>query len=190
MVETLVVKAPAKINLGLEVIGKRADGYHDIVTIFQEIALADELELTLNEEGITFSVDDPSLPTDAENLAYRAASLFFENYSKKCGVEIKLIKKIPHQAGLGGGSSDAAAVLKGLNQLCNKPYSADDLAQIALKLGSDVPFFLRGGTAYATGRGEILEFFSLSDWRAGVVLLKPRSEERRVGKECRSRWSP
>jgi 4-diphosphocytidyl-2-C-methyl-D-erythritol kinase len=150
--------APAKINLYLEVLGRREDGFHALETIFQTLALADfiDLEVDPGGAGIDLTCSDPSIPADASNLVWRAAAAVVARRPELGGIRLHLDKQIPHGAGLGGGSSDAATVLTVLNQHLTPPLSADTLAEIALQLGSDVPFFLLGGTAHATGRGEIL----------------------------------
>jgi 4-diphosphocytidyl-2-C-methyl-D-erythritol kinase len=151
------ILAPAKINLHLEVLGLRADGFHALETVFQTLALADELDVSIVPgSGIRLACSTPSLPSDARNLAWRAAAAV-QVRRPNCGrIELVLTKRIPHGAGLGGGSSDAASVLLALNRQLLDPLTDPELAEIALELGSDVPFFLLGGTAHATGRGEIL----------------------------------
>ena len=168
----LRIAAPAKLNLHLEVLGRRADGFHALESIFQTIALHDDVELRLHPApGITLSCDDASLPADGGNLAWRAAAAFLAR-APATGVAIALAKRIPHGAGLGGGSSDAAAVLRGLARLLPGFWSAAELATLAAALGSDVPFFLVGGTAHGTGRGEILS--ALPDLPAQpVTVLMP-----------------
>jgi 4-diphosphocytidyl-2-C-methyl-D-erythritol kinase len=151
------ISAPAKINLFLEVLGRRADGFHALESVFQTLALADELTITCSPgAGITLTCSDPTIPADASNLVWRAAAALQARRPSLGRVQIDLLKRIPHGAGLGGGSSDAASTLLALNHLCTDPVPAAELAAIALELGSDVPFFLLGGTAYATGRGEEL----------------------------------
>lgn len=162
--------APAKINLFLQVHGKREDGYHQVSTVYQEVSLYDELELTPANHGIQISCDAPGLPGGPENLAYRAAELLLP--IAPGGVCIRLKKVIPWQAGLGGGSSDAAAVLRGLNKLWGLRLSLAELAELASKLGSDVPFFLLGGTALGTGRGELIEPLARIR-RLDLMLVKP-----------------
>jgi len=174
-VKAITLSACAKINLVLEVLGRRADGYHDISTIFQEISLADTVSLSLVNQGIALEVNnDPDLPADERNLAFKAAAIFLQHYPQQLGVNIKLVKRIPHGAGLGGGSSDAAAVLRGLNQLCGQPFTSERLAELACSLGSDVPFFIRGGTALGSSRGEVLTQLPVKGWRAGLVIVKPQ----------------
>ncbi len=152
------ITAPAKINLHLDVLGPRADGFHALETVFQTLALADDLEVVLVPGGseITLSCSDLSIPADATNLAWKAAAAVLAARPGCGGVTVRLDKRIPHGAGLGGGSSDAASVLLALSQQLAEPLSAAELSAIALQLGSDVPFFLCGGTAHATGRGEEL----------------------------------
>ncbi len=166
------VSAPAKVNLHLEILGRRGDGFHALETVFQTLELADEVTVELSSgAGITLSCDDPTLPTDAGNLAWRAAAAF----ARRCPVvgrcHVHLRKRVPAGAGLGGGSSDAAAVLRVLAGLVPAPPAAE-LCAIAAELGSDVPFFLTGGTAHALGRGEIVT--ALPDLpRLPLTVLKP-----------------
>ena len=168
----LILKAHAKINLGLEVLGKRPDGYHEVAMIMQSVSLHDTLILSLQESDITLMCDRPELPCDHSNLAYRAAELLRREVGVARGVKIELNKRIPLAAGLAGGSTDAAAVLKGLNRLWGLALSPVELEQLAARLGSDVPFCLWGGTSLATGRGEILT--PLPDFAGhGVVLANP-----------------
>ena len=156
--ETLVISAPAKVNLCLEIIRKRQDGYHEISTIFQKIGLFDKITIKKTAvPGIRLTVDNPVVPSDRTNLVYRAAKLILSLCGAKCGADIKLCKRIPAGAGLGGGSSDAAATLDGLNRLFDLGLSLQNLQELALSLGADVPFFLAPWeTACATGIGEIL----------------------------------
>jgi 4-diphosphocytidyl-2-C-methyl-D-erythritol kinase len=165
------MKAYAKINLGLRIIAKRADGYHDIETILHRIDVYDELSF-INGQTISFESDAPDLPSGEDNLCIRAARLLASHRGVKAGAHISLRKKIPAGAGLGGGSSDAAATLLGLNKLWGLDMKAGELLPLAAQLGSDVPYFLRDGTAYATGKGEILEYFPLQlpYW---IVVLYP-----------------
>ena len=168
----LTLKAYAKINLALEVLGKRPDGYHEVAMIMQSVSLHDTLILSLQESDITLICDRPELPCDHSNLAYRAAELLRREFGVTQGVQIELTKRIPLAAGLAGGSTDAAAVLKGLNRLWGLALSPVELEQLAARLGSDVPFCLWGGTSLATGRGEMLT--PLPDFTGhGVVLANP-----------------
>ncbi|MEO7165551.1 MAG: 4-(cytidine 5'-diphospho)-2-C-methyl-D-erythritol kinase [Spartobacteria bacterium] len=166
--------APAKINLSFRILRRRADGFHEIDTLMAPISLGDELTIEPNESeaGIVFSSDDPSLPAGEENLVVRAARRFFAEIKAEPRVRIALRKKIPHGAGLGGGSSDAASTLLGLNELHNAPIAADRLAILAAEIGSDVPFFLVRGAARCRGRGEIVEPVGALPELA-LLLLKP-----------------
>lgn len=151
----LRIEAHAKINLTLEVLARRKDGFHQIRTVLQELELCDILHLEeIPGRGIELACSDPGLPVDEGNLVYRAASLLQERYAPRKGARITLIKRIPVAAGLGGGSSDAAAIIKGLNRLWNLSLNVDTLLKLGAKLGSDVPFFIYGGTCLAEGRGE------------------------------------
>ncbi|MFM2090974.1 MAG: 4-diphosphocytidyl-2-C-methyl-D-erythritol kinase [Planctomycetota bacterium] len=168
----LVLPAPAKINLVLEILGRREDGFHALETLFQTLELADEVALeTASGSGIDLAVEGADLSAGPDNLAWRAAAAYLER--RPVGrVRIRLVKRVPHGAGMGGGSSDAAAVLRGLARLDPAPPAPGELAAIALALGSDVPFFLVGGTAHALGRGELLT--PLADAPAqAVTVLKP-----------------
>lgn len=163
----LHARAPAKINLGLEILGRRADGFHEVRTILQTVALADDLTFA---DAADLSLDcAPSLGPTERNLVLRAARLLQARTGVSRGATISLRKSIPVAAGLGGGSSDAAATLRGLSRLWGLDLSDDDLADLAGALGSDVPFFLRGGAQLATGRGEHLE--PLPSARLWVVLV-------------------
>jgi len=150
------VEAQAKVNLALELLGKRDDGYHEIATLLQGVNLADRILLEERDDGITISSSDPSLPEGPENLAWRAARLVQEARQVSRGVHIMIEKRIPVAAGLGGGSTDAAAVLLGLQRLWGLDGNPEELRAWAMSLGMDVPFFLRGGRVLAEGRGERL----------------------------------
>ncbi|WP_417914915.1 4-(cytidine 5'-diphospho)-2-C-methyl-D-erythritol kinase [Candidatus Electronema sp. JM] len=157
---TLTFRAPAKINLYLKILGRRPDGYHELDTLMQKIALYDELELSLPDTpGIQLICQHADLPEDEGNIVFRAARLFLEQTGKAdFGVRIVLRKRIPLAAGLGGGSSDAAAVLRGLNQLTGAGCTTEELAVMGLRLGADVPFFVQEHpAAWAGGIGERLE---------------------------------
>ncbi len=154
--------APAKVNLTLEVLGRRADGYHELRSLVQCISLADELTLRAVQDGITVSVRGRWAPEGRQNLCYSAATIFIEQVGSPGGVVIQLTKHIPAGRGLGGGSSDAAATLLGLSQLTEAPLSQQQLHQMAAKVGSDVPLFLYGGAAVISGRGEQVQ--SISGW--------------------------
>jgi 4-diphosphocytidyl-2-C-methyl-D-erythritol kinase len=166
--------APAKINLSFEIKGRRADGFHEIETLMTPISLADRLtiETSANEGAVDFSCDDPSLPTGEDNLVVRAVELFREATKTGTGIKIVLEKKIPHGAGLGGGSSDAASTLLGLNELFGTGLSDGDLISLAAQLGSDVPFFMARSAAICRGRGELVSPTSLAG-RFHLLLVKP-----------------
>ncbi|MBP2002698.1 4-diphosphocytidyl-2-C-methyl-D-erythritol kinase [Paenibacillus shirakamiensis] len=150
-------KAPAKINLMLDVLHKRPDGYHEVEMIMTMVDLADRLEMEeLPRDTIIISSQAGYIPLDEKNLAFQAARLIKDRYNVRSGVYIHLDKKIPVAAGLAGGSSDAAATLRGLNRLWNLGISPEELQLLGAELGSDVPFCVTGGTALATGRGEKL----------------------------------
>ena len=167
-----VEKAYAKVNLTLAVGEKRPDGYHEVVSVMQRVSLHDTLTAEQTREGITLTCSDPALPSGEENLAHRAASLFFRETGIAGGAALTLEKRIPSQAGLGGGSSDAASVLLALRKLYAPALPDGALETMAAALGSDVPFFIRGGTQLATGRGEVLSPLPpLTDgW---FVIVKP-----------------
>ncbi|MFS8890928.1 4-(cytidine 5'-diphospho)-2-C-methyl-D-erythritol kinase [Synechococcus sp. R55.2] len=165
--------ARAKINLYLEILGSRPDGYSEVAMVLQSIHLADRLQLKCRPHGIHLTCDRPEVPTDARNLAYQAAELLQKECHSSAGVEIHIEKHIPVAAGLAGGSADAAAVLVGLNQLWGLGLTVGELQSLAASLGSDIPFCIQGGTQLATGRGEVLE--PLADWEGIPVLLaKPK----------------
>jgi 4-diphosphocytidyl-2-C-methyl-D-erythritol kinase len=154
----LRVRCPAKINLGLWILGRRPDGYHEIDTILQTITLEDEIRLEPAREGFTLATRGIPIPGDAPNLLTRVWDLLVERTKGRLprGIKATLTKRIPVGAGLGGGSSDAAGFLLGADRLLGLGLSSDELQALAARLGSDVPFFLRGGTARATGRGEVV----------------------------------
>ena len=169
----ILVKAPAKINLSLDVLSKRPDGYHEVEMIMTTIDLADRLELSLLEKDrIQIVSHNRFVPDDQRNLAYQAAVLLKERFSVKEGVVIRMEKTIPVAAGLAGGSSDAAATLRGLNKLWNLNLTMDELAQLGAEIGSDVSFCVYGGTALAKGRGEIITHLPPPP-TCWVVLAKP-----------------
>ncbi len=166
------VLAPAKINLSLKVLGKRNDGFHEIETLISPISLYDKIDIEKQSRWIDFSCDDPTLSSGDDNLVVRTAKLFLERAKIKSGVSIKLQKKIPHGAGLGGGSSDAAATLRGLNELFQTKLSYQELATLGSAIGSDVPFFLFESAALCQGRGEIVAPTKLKE-KLSILLLKP-----------------
>ena len=168
----ILERACAKLNLGLAVRGRRAGGYHELQTLLATTDFCDEVLLVPRDEGVGLRVGGPvEAPAGGENLAWRAAELYLEAVGVDGGVEVRLVKQIPAGAGLGGGSADAAAVLRGLARLYP---AAVDLAELALRLGADVPFLLRGGLAEARGVGEELTF--LEPLEAHFVLVKPPFE--------------
>ncbi len=168
MTRTARVRAYAKLNLGLRVLYKRPDGYHELRTVFQTISLADQIDISFTPARVS-SIEVHGMPTITGNLVERAALLVAEATGIEGKIVFHLRKKIPMGAGLGGGSSDAAAVLLALPVLAGRPLAADDLEAIAAKLGSDVPFFLHGGTALGLGRGE--ELYPLPDQAGARGLL-------------------
>jgi len=151
----LLLKSSAKINLTLEIISRRADGYHDLVSLMSPIGVYDHLCLA-PADGLAVDCTHPDVPEDHTNLAYRAARLFFDKLGQRGGVHITLTKNIPVGAGLGGGSGNAAAVLVGLNRLFGAPLTREALMTAGVTLGADVPFFILGKPAVATGVGERL----------------------------------
>lgn len=171
---TVIEKAPAKINLSLDVLRKRkTDEYHDVEMIMTTIDLADRLELSsLEEDKIVISLESRYVPNDERNLAYKAAKIFKSTYGIKKGVHIEIDKSIPVSAGLGGGSTDAAAVIRGLNRLWDMRLTLHELGSIAAQCGSDTTFSLHGNTALAKGFGEVIEKVP-SPPPCWVVLAKP-----------------
>jgi len=165
------VIAPAKINLTLRVLGKRADGFHEIETLIVPIGIRDRLSVEEADQW-SFSCDDPTVPGDDRNLVVRAARLFFAETAVKDAIRVRLMKAIPHGAGLGGGSSDAAATLRMLDQFYGTGLSSESLMQMAAQLGSDVPVFVDGRPAWCRGRGEIVEAADFSQ-SLPILLLKP-----------------
>ncbi len=151
------ILSPAKINLFLHISGKRPDGYHELLTLMCCVTLYDILSINTGYKNISVSCTDPEIPTDEKNHAYRAADLFFKKLDKKEGVRINIDKKIPTGAGLGGGSSNAAAVLSGLNNFFGSPFPLSEIMKMGLEIGADVPFFLFKKPALATGIGDKLE---------------------------------
>ena len=154
--ETLKLLSPAKVNFILNVKGRRPDGYHELEMLMAKISIYDEITLTLKSEGVSLSCDSSLVPLGSENIACRAAAALIDAKGLDVGVHIRLNKKIPMGGGLGGGSSNAAAVLHGLNELTGNSASLDELMEIGLNLGADVPFFLFEGAALAEGIGERL----------------------------------
>lgn len=154
--EKVTVKCPAKINLSLDVVGKREDGYHLLKMIMQTVSLYDEVTIDRVEEGISVYCDNINVPCDESNSAIKAAKLMFDRYSLKGGINIFIDKNIPIAAGLAGGSADAAGVIKGIDKLFALKLSEEEMKEIALKIGADVPYCIVGGTMLAEGIGEVL----------------------------------
>jgi 4-diphosphocytidyl-2-C-methyl-D-erythritol kinase len=166
------VHAFAKINLALHVLGARRDGYHELRTTFQTLVLHDTLTFSASRGPFEIVCDDPACPVDRSNLVWRAAERLWRMAGRRGapgGVRVRLVKRIPLQAGLGGGSSDAAAALRALAKLWRVKLRRDRLRRIAIQLGSDVPFFLEGGTVLGLNRGDVLR--PLADWPASWVVL-------------------
>ena len=168
----VTVKANAKINLTLDILGKRSDGYHEGEMVMQSVGLFDTIRLARQQTGISLRMDVQGLLADETNLAWQAAQLYLDEYKIQEGVSIEIEKRIPIAAGLAGGSSDAAGVLIGMNRLFGMELTAKELCALGEQIGSDVPFCIEGGTMLATGRGEFLR--RLSDLPPlFVVLAKP-----------------
>lgn len=171
----IVRSSPAKVNLFLRVLRKRGDGYHDILSLMQRIDLCDEMSFSLRDEGIVVKCPGSSIPEDRRNLVYRAAEAVLALTGGKTGVEITIHKKIPVAAGLGGGSSNAATTLVTLNEMVGTNRSTEELMRMGAKLGADVPFFVFGRTALASGIGEHLEAVDGIP-RMWLVLVNPGFE--------------
>lgn len=169
----LTIKNYAKINLVLDVLGKRDDGYHEVSMVMQSINLYDVVKLTIKDKGINLSCNNPDVPLDESNLAYKAVLLYREKTGFPSGLEIHIDKEIPVAAGLAGGSGNGAAVLLGLNSLNSNPITLKELMDLGAALGSDVPFCIYGQTALATGRGEKLEALPNCP-ELWMVLVKPQ----------------
>ena len=169
MQQTVTLQAFAKVNLSLEVVGKRADGYHELRSVAQCISLADTIALRQTSRAVVLHTTGYEVPAGAENLAWQAATAFMAAAGEPSGVEISLVKRIPPGRGLGGGSSDAAAMLTGLAALAAQRLPAEALPGLAAELGSDVPLFLSGGSLRMAGRGEILQ--SLPGWASPPIMV-------------------
>lgn len=168
----MLIKAYAKINISLDVVGKREDGYHLLKMIMQTIDLYDYINIKKYDNGIKLACNKAYVPTDERNLAYKAADLFINTYDIDGGVEIYLKKNIPVAAGLAGGSTDAAAVLKAMRNLYKPEISDDELMKLGLKIGADVPYCIVGGTALCEGIGE--KITKLSTFRDHIlIVVKP-----------------
>ena len=166
------VKGYAKVNLTLDVLSKRPDGYHDISTIMRTVDIFDIVEISLTDQGIELSTSLDFLPTDEKNIAYRAAQAIFSETGIQKGAKIHITKNIPCGAGMGGGSADGAAVLVLLNELLGYPVSKERLLEIGAKIGADVPFCIKCGTCLAEGIGEVLTKISAKG-SIPVVVVKP-----------------
>ena len=168
----MLFKAPAKINLFLRVMDKRADNYHNIASLMQKITLCDELSFSLRPQGIILNCPDSDLPNTVDNLVFRAVRAIFDYVNYTSGIEIKLFKKIPQAAGLGGGSSDAATTLMAINEICELNLHKNQLMELGAKLGADVPFFIFSNAALAYGIGD-----KLTDMpnlpKLNLVLINP-----------------
>jgi len=172
--QAMQVFAPAKINLSLRLLSRRSDGFHEIETLIAPISLCDEIKIdkTNSAKEIEFHCDDPSVPMDDGNLVVRAANLFFAATNLQPEISIELKKRIPHGAGLGGGSSDAATTLLALNQLFETNLARDELARLGSAIGSDVPFFIFESAALCRGRGELVAPTKMPE-AVSLLLLKP-----------------
>jgi 4-diphosphocytidyl-2-C-methyl-D-erythritol kinase len=172
---TLTRQSPCKVNLLLNILGKRPDGFHELETVMQPVQLCDVLAFERSNNGIALACSNAELPTDASNLVHRAATAFLQRSGIQSGVRIHLEKKIPMAAGLGGGSSNAATTLLALHEMFESKLAAQQLYEIAASLGSDIPFFLQSSPALATGRGE--KIASMKPFRAlencGLLLVHP-----------------
>jgi 4-diphosphocytidyl-2-C-methyl-D-erythritol kinase len=171
----LVIPSPAKINLFLKVMKRRPDGYHEIVSLMSPVSLFDTVFMAFDQSTTSVECTHPMVPQGEGNLAYRAASLFFEAVSIDDGVAVFIDKKVPVAAGLGGGSSNAAAVLLGLNQHYGSPLDDEQLRAIAIKIGADVPFFLLRTAAIARGIGDRLEVYEGLPRTPVVLVCPPRA---------------
>lgn len=165
--------SPAKVNLFFRVLGKRGDGYHEIASLYQAIDLGDELKVELTQERDILVCQNSQLPCDSSNLILKASALFRARTHLPIYAKFSLLKTIPIEAGLGGGSSNAATTLWALNELCDHPATIEELKSWGQELGSDVPFFLSQGTAYCTGRGEILEEIEKISSLEKMWIVKP-----------------
>lgn len=175
MYETITMPAYAKINLFLDITGTLPDGYHSLNNIMQQISLCDKVDISFEEAAetvIEILCDNPQIPCDEGNIAHKAAKLFLNRQGISGRVKIKIEKHIPVMAGLGGSSTDGAAVLAGLNQLCGNPFSKKELEAMGAELGADVPFCIRGGCAYCKGIGEIMTDIRGIE-KCSILIVKP-----------------
>jgi 4-diphosphocytidyl-2-C-methyl-D-erythritol kinase len=187
----LSLRAHAKINLNLKILGRRADGYHDLDSLVQTIALHDRLIVEAAPSGLSLEVDDPTIPAGEENLVLRAAGALAARIGRARGARFLLRKSIPAGAGLGGGSSDAAAALAGLDRLWDLGLGRSGLEEVAASIGSDVPFFLHGGTARLLGRGDrVEELEDTGGYCLALVLPARRLATREVYGRLRAPLTP
>lgn len=171
--EEIILKTPAKINWTLDVVRKRSDGYHDISTIMQSIAIYDEIKIrSLSEKKIVVEVSDPNIPDGEDNIAYKAAKLMLDSFKIDRGLDIYISKQIPSAAGLGGGSSDGAAVMFGIKYMYDIDVDLDTLISMGSVIGADIPFCILGGTALAEGIGEKLTPLPSID-KFWLIIVKP-----------------
>lgn len=168
---TLEKSSPCKVNLLLNILGKRPDGFHELETLMHPVNLCDTIAFARAAAGVTLTCSDPRLPVDAGNLVHRAASAFLAEARVSEGVRLHLEKRVPMAAGLGGGSGNAATTLLGLNEMFGRPLAAAALHRLAAQLGSDVPFFLQSAPALATGRGENIEPLAAFPALRGAAFL-------------------
>jgi 4-diphosphocytidyl-2-C-methyl-D-erythritol kinase len=168
---TLEKQSPCKVNLLLNILGKRQDGFHELETVMHPVPLCDRLTFQRGGNGIQLTCNEPTLPTDSRNLVYRAAEAFLKTASINEGVALHLEKRIPLAAGLGGGSGNSATTLAALNEIFGHPLSPAQLETIAASLGSDIPFFLQDKPALATGRGEKIQSLDFFPALRGTALL-------------------
>ena len=169
---SITLPAYAKLNLTLDILGRRGDGYHEMKMVMQTVSLCDDVTVTLRGSGISCRVAGAALPCDERNLAVKAARAFCEAFNYQGGIDIALIKRIPSEAGMAGGSADAAAVLRALRALVSPSLSDEALEEAGARVGSDVPFCIRGGTQLAEGRGERLTVLSPAP-RLYAAVCKP-----------------
>lgn len=172
MEESICLRANAKINIVLDVVGRRSDGYHELKTLFYETRLHDVIEFKKsNKYGIRISCTDSAIPLGEKNIVYKAAKLLFDKYVPNAGIDIHIEKHIPHGAGLGGGSADAAATIKAINELYQLKLNNSAMEAIGARLGADVPFFISGGAAYACGIGDKLTSLCDCDIKMPLLLI-------------------
>jgi 4-diphosphocytidyl-2-C-methyl-D-erythritol kinase len=167
----MTLESPCKVNLLLNVLGKRQDGFHELETVIHPVHVCDHLSFARQGQGIQLTCSEASLPSDSNNLVHRAAAAFLQSANIRDGIRIHLEKRIPLAAGLGGGSSNAATTLLGLNELFGHPLGLEQLHEIAASLGSDVPFFLQTKPALAVGRGERIQALNFFPALRGTALL-------------------